>query len=234
MRTLKTIAFTMWQNDLVGLDLWLKYYRKQVDDVLILCMMTNPKYYPELEKRKVKYEVLEGEGWDDPQRANEMLKEKQHELLKKYDWVLYCNLDEFLIPDPKYYKNIKQLIESRYYVPAECFEVIQLDDDKEIDYDQLFLAQRQHWVKNENMNKVLLTSVPIDWNDGQHQIPQIPSEQSKMLHDTGLYLVHIKHADTKTEGRDLGPMKRSPDAYTMEQIKDNKSVPIPDSFKEIL
>jgi hypothetical protein len=224
----------MWQNDLVGLDLWLKYYRQQFDDVLILCFSTNPKYYLALEERKVKYEVLEGEGWDEPGRTNEMLKVKQQQLLEKYDWVLFCNLDEFLIPDPKRFKNMKQLIESRYYIPAECYEVIQIKGDKEIDYSRSFLAQRQHWIKNENMNKVLLSSVPLSWNEGQHQIKEVNSETSKNLTNTGLYLIHLKHADTKTDGRDLGPMKRQPEAYVYEQIKNGKEEPIPDSFKEIL
>ena len=234
MRDLKTIVFTMWQNDLVGLDLWLKYYQKQFDDVLILCFSTNPKYFPELEKRNVKYELLEGEGWDDPGRTNIMLCEKQRELLKEYDWVLFCNLDEFLVPNPRWYKSIRKLIESRYYIPAECFEVIQLSDDKEIDYSQPLLRQRQHWVKNKNMNKVLLSSVPLSWNEGQHQIAEVSSEMSMNFENTDLYLVHLKHADSKTEGRDLGPMKRSPEAYVFEQIKNGQDVPIPDIFKEIL
>jgi hypothetical protein len=84
------------------------------------------------------------------------------------------------------------------------------------------------------MNKVLLSSVPLSWNEGQHQINEVSSEHSKELHDTGLYLVHIKHADTKTEGRDLGPMKRSPDAHVGEQVKNGMDVPIPDIFKERL
>lgn len=231
---MKTIAFTMWQNDLVGLDLWLKYYRSQFDDVLILCFSTNPKYYPELESRNVKYEVLEGESWDDPERSNHMLRNKQQELLKEYDWVLYCNLDEFLIPDPKRFKNIKELIASRYYIPSECFEVVQLPEDKEIDYSQPFLKQRQSWIKNENMNKVLLSCVPLSWNNGQHQINEVNSEVSRDFTNTGLYLIHTKHADSKTEGRELGPMKRQPDAYTMEKLRDNKIDPIPEPFKELL
>ena len=81
---MRTLAFTMWQNDLVGLDLWLNYYKKHFTDVFILCFSTNPKYYPELEKRKVGYRILEGESWDDPQRANSMLRETQQEFLKEY------------------------------------------------------------------------------------------------------------------------------------------------------
>ena len=229
---MKILAFTMWQNDLVGLDLWLKYYRKQFDEVFIICFGTNPNYFPELEKRNLKY-ITFGANLEEPQTANQMLREKQNEFLKDYDWVLYCNLDEFLIPNPRKYKNIKDLIRhtKKDWIASECFEVIHVEGEPPIEFSKPYLKQRKFWVKNPNMNKILLSRVPLSWNNGQHQIDGIEAETSKGYHNTGLYLIHIKHADPNPyQPRDFGPMKRSPDGWTTDRSKDSR-IKIPEIFK---
>ena len=234
---MKTIAFTFVQNDMVILNFWASYYSKYFDELMVMCCGTKPEHKQTLKEMEVKYnlrrENLEADEVSAP-FAREIINKKQRELINGYDWVLYSNCDEILVPTK--HKTINELMKRtrRKYIVCEGYEIVQEGDEKALDYDEPILRQRRSWLKNFNYNKILLSKIPLLWNEGQHQIDGFGGEESKLFKNTGLFLLHFKHADMKmdVEKRDLGPMKTSPNAYVLETMGSRK--PIPKRFRNFI
>jgi hypothetical protein len=232
-------VFTMWQNDLVALDLWLKYYSKYFDRMLVLLNGTKGEYHAFLDERKKEYMmdyIVLPEFVGDAGVARGVVDKYQRELLKSNKWVLYTNCDEIIATKPSVYKNLKYLmyICKQEWVACEGYEIVQTEGDAPLDYSKPIMPQRKHWIKNFNMNKIVLSRIPLEWNEGQHQITGIVNEDSKSIADTGLYLIHLKHADlTPIQPRDFGPMTTSTNDYVMTQIKE-ALLEIPDWVNDLI
>src|SRR3990167_6973541 len=103
---MKTLAFTVVQNDMVMLKLWLKYYSRHFNKLVVVKWLTKKKYEPFFRKFKKKYNVefcLMGEEeilrYGIHLGTRIFLQKKQSEFLtipNDFDWVLFCNLDEIL------------------------------------------------------------------------------------------------------------------------------------------
>ena len=234
-----SIVFTIVQNDMVALDLWLSYYRKYFDDILVMCRSTKPEYRLTLNTLKMKYgcEFEEGKELLDPERTLQEIKDKQLIFSQDHDWMLFANVDEFLIADPDKFKDLKDLMKrtKKDWIPSEAFDVLQLKSEPRLDYSSPILNQRKYWIKNESYNKVILSKVPLNWNNGLHQIKEVDAETSKGYKNTGLYLVHLKYADiTHDENRDLGPVKSSVNNFGLIDEDTLKKQLIPNKIKKFL
>ena len=110
---------------------------------------------------------------------------------------------------------------------AEVFEIIQAEDEKPIDYQRPILTQRRYWLKNDNYNKVLLSRVPLEWNEGLHQLIQMPYEVAKEFKNTGLFMLHLKYTDLQcVVDKDLGPMRSHLEPKIMNHDpKDRQRIP---------
>lgn len=235
---MRTIAFTFIQNDMVILDLWVRYYSQYFDDLLVFCSATKPKYDQTLEEMNEKYGLqrvnLPADEYD-ATTANLLIKEKQKELLKDYTWVLYCNVDEYLVTDPDKYRDLKELMSKtrKRWVNCVGYEVLQEADEPVLDYSKPILRQRKSWLKNYQMNKVILSKIELDWEEGQHYVRGLHNGfESECLQDVGLLLVHLRHADLNATGRDFGPMKHGPYGFVKERF--GSRIDIPERFKDLL
>lgn len=225
----ENIAFTVWYNDLPVLDVWLKYYSQWFDKLHVICCHTKEKYLPELEERQKKYNLTierTDSHFEDAKTANERIREVQRNFCNDYHWVLFTNCDEIIAPDPQYYKDFHDFLQNYWgdWVPCVCYEIIEKDEPP-IDFTKPILKQRQWYVKNEFMNKVLLSKVPLLWNEGQHQIAGIDGEVSKRINNTNLYLFHLRHFNLKDEEknpRDFGPFAHLPVATIIERANDER------------
>lgn len=206
---MKGLAFTSVYNDMVILELWLKYYSRWFEALHVMGLGTKAKY-GSLEFLKKKYdfsfEKIEIDPTHDIFHAADVfvntIREKQASFLESYDWVLYCNCDEYLVPsDPD--KSLRDLMEKSDadYVHSEAFDVIQLESEGPIDYTRDYMSQRTSWVKNTSYNKTLLSRVPLAWNAGCHQIEGMSEDDSKQIKNTGLFLVHLKYSDLRPLGK---------------------------------
>ena len=163
----------------------------------------------------------------------------QGQFLKKNEWVLCCNCDEILAPDPNRYKDLAEVMKDQWrpYVACECFEVIEWNEPP-IDFTKPLLKQRTFWVKNIKLNKILLGRVSLDWNEGQHQIPEIGAKYSELIRDSGLYMIHLRHfnlIEEEKHPRDFGPYFHSPNTYVLEQSRlESKRLVIPQWAKELI
>ena len=238
---MRTVVFSFVQNDMALLELWLSYYRRHFDDLKIYCFNTKEKYIPRLnrlkKKYKMEYEFLEefkGDKIDGtPSVFLGFVREKQIELLREYDWVLVCNLDEIIVPKRGMFEELmRRRLEEWVAIPSEGYEVIQTKREKPIDYNKSYFKQRKYWIKNNNYNKILLSRIPILWSAGLHKIDTMTDEESKNIKNTPLYLVHLKHADLEAK-RDFGPYRASLDPNIVEHWGKYKK-PIPKQIRKAL
>jgi hypothetical protein len=238
---MRNIAFTAVQNDLVILNLWLSYYGRYFDDMFVICFNTKEECFDELDRMKkthnFDYEILseyKGDKIDGtPAVFIRYVRDKQFQLIKNYDWVLFANCDEYLIPYKNRYKDLKDLMSrsKEKYVPCVAYDVIQTKKEKPIDYSKPYLKQRRYWIKNPHYNKIILSRVALDWVNGLHKLSDMTDDDSKAIKNTGLYMVHLKHADLSST-RDFGPYKSKLDPNMVANWLDKKRL-IPDYIREV-
>ena len=202
-------AFTLVQNDMVILELWLKYYSKYFDDLYVIGIGTKDEY-GELQTLRKKYnfefERVNYAGNSD--YTLPLCKDKQKKLLENHDWVLYSDCDEFIVADPTKYKDLKDFVEKcdKDKVPCEGFNILHVEGESPIDFSQPYLSQRKYWAKDMDYNKCLLSKVPLNWNVGCHKEMDVDDSVSKAYANTGLFLLHLKYADLNPRSnRDFGP-----------------------------
>ena len=223
-------AFTLVQNDMVMLELWLKYYSKYFDDIFVIGNGTKTEY-EELQTLREKYKFEFERVTFAPNSDLTLLicKGKQVKLLENHKWVLYSDCDEFVVADSKKYKDLKDFMEKfdKDKVYCEAFNVLQMENEQSIDYSRPFLSQRKYWAKDIDYNKPLLAKVPLNWNPGCHKEVEIPDQDSKAMANTGLFMLHLRHADLNPRGnRDLGPIRTHPHPEKiMEGMKIKQEIP---------
>ena len=237
---MKTLAFTFVQNDLVGLRLWLSYYTKYFDDLNIYCFNTKEEHRKDLDELKREYDFVyeflyeyEGNKIDGtPAVLLGFIKDIQNTFLGDHDWILCCNLDEIFISKRG---NLKDLMEKHknelVALPSEGYDVIQAEDEKPIDYSKPLFEQRKYMVKNPNYNKIVLTRVPLNWVAGLHKIDSMTDDESRVIKNTGLYLIHFKHADLTREK--TGPFTVNLDSKIMGHKPEDR-IRIPKYFRKLL
>lgn len=227
---MKAAAFTLVQNDMIILELWCKYYSKNFEYLYAHCFNTKKEYIPKLEEFRNKYHldyyIHPGEQ-DSPPACNEIVKIKQQELLKKYDWVIYTNCDEFVVPSFTVDSTLTDFMNRCKKDWAWCigYDVIQIDEPV-LDYSKPILDQRKYWIKNPNINKVLLSKKPLNWGDGQHQTDETHGLTPEDMGNMGLYLIHLKHADLNNTVRDLGPAMTGVWPCVVERMDTKEEIPI--------
>ena len=237
---MKTLAFTFVQNDLVGLRLWLSYYTRYFDDLNVYCFNTKEEHRKDLDELKREYNFVyeflyeyEGNKIDGtPAVLLGFIKDIQNTFLGDHDWILCCNLDEIFISKRG---NLKDLMEKHknelVALPSEGYDVIQAEDEKPIDYSKSLFEQRKYMVKNPNYNKIVLTRVPLNWVAGLHKIDSMTDDESRVIKNTGLYLIHFKHADLTREK--TGPFTVNLDSKIMEHKPEDR-IRIPKYFRKLL
>jgi len=232
-----SVAFTTVYNDMVILEFWCKYYSRYFDELVVLCYGTKEIYNDKLAEfgekyrlRTVRFEVIEQE----PIVATRTIREKQCELLENHEWVLRADCDEIVATRPDKYKDLKDFMEKckKDWVWSVAYEILQEDDEPWLDYSKPILRQRRSWLKNPAMNKVLISRVPLSWNDGQHQIEETKNIPITTMKNYGLYLLHFKHADYGAPNRDLVPNLRPKFVYVEENWEHRG--PIPEELRDLL
>ena len=236
----------MWQNDLVALNLWAKYYSKHFDKLFILCFNTKEKYIPELENLKQHYELdyemvqeFEGKKVDGtPSVALNLVKWWQRKFVNEYKWVLFANVDEIVTPF-KRLGTMRNLMKNsdKYLLPCTGYEVIQTRNEKPIDYSKPYFKQRKYWIRNPVYNKIIFSRIALEWNAGLHQIEGVSEDTSREFKNTGLYLIHLKHADIGAQNRDFGPYPNGGELHLDPNIMKHwrkKKRKIPEYIKKLL
>lgn len=114
-------------------------------------------------------------------------------LLRSHDVVIRCDVDEFLLPDPRQFADLADFIERNElpYVTAQGVDVIELAEDAPLDLEKpIFGVQRRYGLRSSALNKTCVMTIPLRWAEGFHGA-NVPPRFA------GLYNLHLKFADIK-------------------------------------
>ena len=234
----KIAAFTLVHNERFFLPLWLKHYSKVADTIQVLDHASTDRSI-EIASRHHDFEVFELDGshlWD-YWRNNTVVRQHFAELVKHYDVAIFSDADEFIVPDPDVYENLRDYIEqmTAEYVYCEGWEVAQdRETEQPLDFSSPVLAQRQRMKRYPIYDKPLIGSVAINWSEGCHHL--VGDDEN--LTDPALKLFHLKYVDYEAAYERFS--FRFPEKVSEEFVMGHLSArlvdvePIPERFKGLL
>ncbi|MFI9232270.1 RICIN domain-containing protein [Streptomyces rimosus] len=170
--------------------LWLRYYSRffAPQDIYVLEHQPRPGFAADdrFTHIPVHNEVFSSD-WQ-----RDIVQRHQHDLVDRYDAVLYTDVDEIVAPDPDFC-DLGAYID-RFdgdYVSCNGYEVLHLKDSEPVfDPVENVLRQRSTWFPNPLYSKPLLARVPMMWQSGFHE-----RSDGRADHDPHLYLIHLHRMD---------------------------------------
>ena len=191
-------VFTFVKNEKIFLPIWLKYYSRffDKDDIYVLDHDTDDGSVQECSKHYgFKVIKLHHEHYDEIWRTG-VVCQKQTELLQSYEYVLFTDADEIIIPNPGKYKDLKDYIIrcSEDCVVCAGHELIHIrQKEPPIDLNKPILNQRKYWYPNYCYDKPLLARKPLAWAYGFHNAVNMGGYRDK-----DLWLFHLHKMDFDT------------------------------------
>lgn len=238
----KFAALTQVRNEEFLLPIWLEYYSKHFSHIYV-SRHGGERDYIEKCREKYRFTLFEVENEAEfehmamVERVGEIIKD----LLLDYDYVLYADVDEFIIPDPEKYKGLKEYMRTVKGDRVICtgWEILMVEGESEIDWSKKILAQRQFWWSHSAEWKPAITQVECTYSPGFHYTKEmLPewekeglgiTEYIKKHADPDLCMVHINQID-----RGLYTSRgRHKDGEGFGRGKDDKTE-IPERFKKVL
>ena len=143
-------------------------------------------------------------SYDDKLRAV-LISSLVRSLLLTHDVVIRCDVDEFLIPNPRQYVSLRDYIQrcELKYVTAYGIDVFEKEGDALINMSMpVLVSQRQCGIVNSPLHKIAVTTIPLEWAPGFHAATAPPAFDS-------LYLFHMKFADVTRRSEWFQFMKAS-------------------------
>lgn len=205
----KVAVITMARNDEFFLGRWIKYYSEQFGQENLYIILDgldqdSPKNAENVNIIKLEHHEMSRIAGDKYRITK--LTDLAHELLKKYDLVIGCDCDEFLIADPKTGKSLAQYlgeIKIKTSVSGIGLDVGQnLNTESELNQKKPILEQREYALLSTRYTKPVVINRPVNWGSGFHRI------KGHNFHlDKNLYLLHFGAVDLemlKTKARKRG------------------------------
>ncbi|MBI3316634.1 MAG: glycosyltransferase family 2 protein [Candidatus Omnitrophica bacterium] len=191
----KCALLTLVKNENIFLPLWLQYYSKifNPEDIYILDHESNDGSIEECLKKYSFQHIPLRWGYYDEIWKVERVREKQRELLQFYEYVLFTDADEILIPNPRKFGSLRNYIDGldRDYVLSTGFQLIhQRGLEPRLDLRRPLLEQRSYWYPDKMYDKPLLARKPLDWMPGFHE-----AKNASGVRDPDLWLLHLHKMD---------------------------------------
>jgi hypothetical protein len=187
-------AFTIAQNEPAMLPLWVRYYEKHfaADDLYVLDHDSTDRSADAVAGRCRIVPVHRTASFDH-RWLRGTVEAFQAFLLRSYETVLFTEVDEFVVTDPRHYAGLADYIARMTGPAARCagFNVVQQPDEPPISFDEPILAQRSYWHASHGYSKRLLSRVPLAWSEGFHAEYGAPDDPP----DPALVLVHLHRVD---------------------------------------
>ena len=196
-KTKKIAAITMARDDDFFLSRWIAYYGKQfgTENLYILLDGTDqniPENAGNAHITKLEHKPMSRAGGD-KYRINE-ISNLAHELIKKYDIVIGCDCDEFLIIDPRTNKTLSEYLSNKKIhtsLSGLGLDVGQhLYNETILDRESPFLEQREYALLSTRYTKPVVINKPVTWGSGFHSI-----KRHNFHIDKNLYLLHFGAID---------------------------------------
>ena len=190
-------AITMARNDTFFLSRWIEYYGREIGtENLYIYLDGTDQEIPEnagaAHITKLPHTDMSRSAGD-KYRIGKM-SDLANKLLKKYDIVIGCDCDEFLIVDPALNTSLAKYLsntEIHTTLSGLGLDVGQhLTHEKPLDSSKPFLAQRAYALLSTRYTKPVVINRPVRWGSGFHSI------NGHNFHiDPNLYLLHFGAVD---------------------------------------
>jgi hypothetical protein len=187
-------VFTIAQNEIRFLPLWLGHYRRDFDaaDIYVLDHGSTDGSTESLDQHCNVVAVHREKSFDHMWLKG-TVEDFQAFLLRSYETVLFAEVDEFVVADPDRYAGLGAYIEG-LREPAACctgYSVVQHPEEPPLRFDAPVLPQRRYWHRSPKYSKRLIGRIPLAWNIGFHTEFNAPAIQP----DPHLYLIHLHRVD---------------------------------------
>jgi hypothetical protein len=188
-------AFTIAQNEPVFLPLWLSYYGRYFAKSN-LYVLDHDSSDGSTEKAGACCQLLRvhREKSFDHQWLRDTVTCFQAFLLQSYESVLFAEVDEFVIADPRHYSGLDDYIAQSHAPVSRCtgFHVVHYpSEEPPLRFQMPILAQRKYWHRSRRYCKPLISAVPLSWVVGFHDAPSL----EELPPDPYLLLVHLHRVD---------------------------------------
>lgn len=190
MPPVKIAALTMVYNEPDFVPIWVRHYAGLVgeENCTIIDHGSDDGCTEGLGRANVLH--IPRSPQDDPRRAD-FISRLCASLLTWYDWVLYTDVDELLVPDPAHHASLQDLCAA---APAPVITALGFNIHhvvgEEPGYDPRYLVtqQRHFAMLTTSMFKPSLISQPVTWTPGFHTC-------DAPIVFAPLYLFHLRHVD---------------------------------------
>lgn len=198
---------TMVRDEPEFLTIWLDYYSRYFapEDIYVLDHQTSDGSTSRGGFNRVPVvRPVFSERWFTDVRA-----EFQHELLRTYDLVVVCDVDEIIAPLPKW-GHLGTYLDrfDEDFVNCVGYELLHIPErEPPLDLARPVLDQRRHWFRNPLYDKPSVASVPMEWGLGFHR-----RADGLVSYDPDLFLLHLHRMDYDlclTRHRRRAPMART-------------------------
>lgn len=197
MKTKKIAAITMARNDEFFLSRWIQYYGHEIgfENLYIILDGTDqqaPKNASNANIIKLPHTDM-SRATGDKYRIGK-ISELAKELFKKYDIVIGCDSDEFLIVDPNTNKTLREYLSElniKTSVSGLGLDIGQnMNTEKNLDVTKPMLTQRSYALLSTRYTKPVVLNKPVAWGSGFHSV------RGRNFHiDKNLYLLHFGAVD---------------------------------------
>lgn len=205
---------TCVRNESHFLPIWLSYYSKyfENEDIFIIDNDSTDGSTSNLDCNVIDFHT---DYFTDAPLLAKRVNELHTELLEKYEFVLYTDIDEFIIP--KDGRSLGEFLlealdsERRFYTCTGYNIYHVIEEEPDLDLGRPILQQRKYMYKDIGYDKTLISRVQPNWGPGFHDANNfdwIPVEDEdgnvtrifetgKPNHDDGIYLIHLHYFDFK-------------------------------------
>lgn len=164
-------VFTVVKNEKYHLPIWLNYYKRNFpnEDIYVIDHQSDDGSTDNLDVNVVRVinDAVFDHAW-----LTKTVEEFQQHLLQFYQYVLFTDADELVVPNPAKYTSLAEYIDRNQRTIVKC-----------LGYE---IFNGTHWYANTVYNKPLLANCPLTWQYGYHDCAQ------GGIIDADLYLLHLK------------------------------------------
>lgn len=220
--------------------IWYNYYRNFFDPQDMYNIDNGGDAFSKYEINNIK--PVEYKNLSTHEKLRKSVTENIENLLRKYNWVFFTEIDEIIAFNTNVYKNFDDILKEKNNQAMIGYHVIQRDNEKPFDENLKILQQRSFWTRDKLYDKTLILNSKVDYCLGFHTCqPASPVNPN-------LYLIHLHYFDEsilfkklnrtrnwkwENEPDGVGIQNKCSDDFIKSKIKKliDTSEPIPDFIK---